>query len=248
MNTIASASPGRRERSWQPRVLDATAGALDHVVTQLRGLAHAVAPLWQEDLPSSDDLTAYRPLIHDLLAAESDLVAGAGVAIGPGRLTDQDRHLEWWFTRATGGAEALRVNLDPAAPDFYDFTAEEWFLATQERLEPVATGPLVDYACTIDYALTLTHPVFTGGEFVAVAAADIPLERLEPRLMPMLAEDGRRLVLANDSDRVVLSTTAAHRPGERLPKELRGRGVPLRRIPWGGWRLIDITEEDATGR
>ena len=62
------------------------------------------------------------PHIFGLLADQSALVAGAGLITVPGTLSDTRYWLEWWWTRASGIPEALRVNLDPAAPDFFDYT------------------------------------------------------------------------------------------------------------------------------
>jgi hypothetical protein len=58
--------------------------------------------------------------------------------------------------------KALRVNLDPAAPDFYDYTTADWYATTLRTLEPRMSGPYVDYACTSQYAVTDGRPGHGG--------------------------------------------------------------------------------------
>lgn len=228
-------------------LLRAASGVLDEIVAGLESLANAAAPLWEGPPPRGSDLAELRPVIQQLLARHGDLVVGAGVAVGPDDLADEGRHLEWWWSRGAGGAEALRVNLDPSAPDFYDFVTDEWFRRTVETGEVVVAGPVVDYACTNDYALTVGHPIEHGGDVVAVAAADVPIERLEARLLPVLAAGGEALVVVNADGRVVLSTTATLWPGARLDASVAARGVPIDVGPLAGWRLVHDPDEPDSG-
>lgn len=230
--TRSPAAPGR------PADVTEVARVLDDVVDDLARLAGGAAPLWADGPPRAAGLAVLRPVIHDVLAARSHLVVGAGLAVGPGWLADEDRALEWWWTRGGRAAEALRVNLEPSAPDFYDFVAEEWFDEAVRTGRTAVAGPVVDYACTNDYALTIGYPVVHGDAIVAVAAADVPVERLEARLLPVLARHPRPLVVGNAAGRVVLSATATRWPGDRLDEETLGRGMPLGRGPLADWRLV----------
>ena len=213
---------------------------LDDVLRDVGRLARLATDLWSGGPPRRDDLTALRPAIARVLADNLALVAGAGIAVGPGGLADLDRHLEWWWTGPAGGPEALRVNLDPTAPDFYDFAAEEWYQVAADELAPVVAGPYVDYACTNDYALTVAHPVVAGGVMVAVAAADVPVAALEARVLPMLAADGAPRLLASGHGRVVLSTAPDLPTGARLESDVLDGGRALDRAPLRDWRLVEL--------
>ncbi len=224
-------------------LLTVTTRALETVFSGLRDLATAAAPLWSEEPPRVASLATLRPPIGQLLTECADLVIGAGVAVGSGRLLDQDRHLEWWWSRPGGTTESLRVNLDPTAPDVYDFVTEEWFAAATGSGLPFVAGPYVDYACTNDYALTLAHPVVHRGEVVAVAAADLPVRRLEAWTLPAVgaATLGRPQVLVNGSGRVVLSTDPALLPGGRADAgRLAGGRTVAGAPPVPQWWLVDL--------
>ena len=221
------------------RLLTPAVAALDALWGQLSVLAQEAAALWSGGPPAGDALATLRPTIKEVLLDEADLAAGAGVAAGPEDLAHGDRRLEWWWTRPTGGAEALRVNLDPSAPDGYDFTAEAWFTQTVADAVPVVAGPVVDYACTGDYALTVTHPVTAHGRVVAVAAADVPIARLEARAMPLLTEGGRARVVVNAVGRVVLSSAPWLPPGARVTPDAAAHGWPLPHPALAGWHLLE---------
>ncbi len=165
------------------------------------------------------DVEALRPAILALLAAHADLITGAGVVTRPGLLADAPRWLEWWWGP---GPDLLRVNLDPAAPDFYDYTTTEWFAAS----EPCMAGPYVDYACSNEYAITLAVPA--GG--FGVAAADVLVANLERRVRPALMAIDRPTALTNAHGRIIASNAAELAPGLRVP-------MPAGIDP--GWLLVE---------
>jgi hypothetical protein len=181
---------------------------LDEVFAGLHELGEAFGALAPERLA---DLETLRPAILALLAAHADLITGAGVVTRPGLLADAPRWLEWWWGP---GPDLLRVNLDPAAPDFYDYTSTEWFEAT----EPCMAGPYVDYACTNEYAITLSVPVPGFG----VAGADVLVANLERRVVPALLAFEKPVALTNAHGRVIASNAAALAPGLRLPVDASG--------------------------
>ncbi|CCH77658.1 exported hypothetical protein [Nostocoides japonicum T1-X7] len=221
-------------------LLVATVDALGTVLSGLSALAAEAAGLWRGGPPPVADLATLRHPIGMMLSDHADLIVGAGIAVGPDRLADADRHLEWWWARPGGGLESLRVNLDPSAPDFYDFAGEEWFAGPEATLDPCVAGPYVDYACTNDYALTVAHPVVQRGRMVAVAAADLPVASLEARTLPALAPGAPRGVLVNASGRVVLSTVADLLPGERVDDRLAPSRSTAAPAPIPGWRLHEL--------
>jgi hypothetical protein len=199
-------------------VLGDVVDELDEVFAGLGDLGRAFGALTAEPLRRAD-VETLRPEILALLAAHADLLTGAGVVTRPGLLADAPRWLEWWWGP---GPELLRVNLDPAAPDFYDYTTTEWFAAT----EPCMAGPYVDYACTNEYAITLAVPVPGFG----VAAADVLVANLELRVLPALVALDRPAALTNAQGRIVASNAPALAPGLRL-------AVPARAA--SGWLLVE---------
>jgi len=186
-----------------------------------------------------DDLAALRPHIFALLADQGALVAGAGLITRPGTLADSRYWLEWWWTRASGTPEALRVNLDPAAPDFFDYTTAEWFTTPERTLDRHVSGPYVDYACTNEYALTAVVPVHLAGRLIGLAAADVPVARLERQVLPALLALPRPMALVNDAGRVVAAASPTLSPGLLLPPGTGGVRLddgPEGRSP-ATWRL-----------
>jgi DNA-binding FadR family transcriptional regulator len=212
-----------------PGGLEDVAGELDRLfagLEELGGRFGALAP------QRRDDLQPLRPAILALLDEHAELVAGTGIVTAPGLLADAPRWLEWWWTGARGTPEPLRVNLDPAAPDFYDYTTTDWWRAR----EPSMTGPYVDYACTNAYALTLSVPVAGFEGRLGVAAADVPLASLETRLLPPLAALGRPAALVSAEGRVIASSSPAKLPGQRL-EAAGGEASPVR-----SWRLVELSD------
>jgi DNA-binding FadR family transcriptional regulator len=184
-----------------------------------------------------DDLAKLRPAISRLLADHRDLASGAGVLTAPNVLADAPLWLEWWWTTPAGSPEQLRVNLDPAAPDFFDYTTAAWYTAAEGLGTAQAAGPYVDYFCTGEYTITLSVPVRLGGRFLGVAAADVLVSNLEGQVLPALLEAGRPVALTSPEGRVIAATTADLVPGARVPAS----GATLAPSHLGRWRLAEIS-------
>jgi hypothetical protein len=223
-------SPTRRE------VLKQITGQFEQIFTSLEPLAVAFT-----DLASSNDksrperLQSLRDVIHDVLQIHDGLVAGAGAVAAPD--TMPDRHwLEWWWTRSSGAPEALRVNLDPAAPDFFDYTSADWYLTPMRTSARHVAGPYVDYACTNEYALTVAVPVTIDERFAGVAAADVLVSSLERQLLPALRTLSRPVVLLNSGGRVIASSSPEFASGMRvsLPKSQTRRPIDWHLLPASG--------------
>ncbi|HEX8006704.1 MAG TPA: GntR family transcriptional regulator, partial [Trebonia sp.] len=215
------------------RELDGLFGVLDGLAIALAGLASAAG---RGGALRRDDLAALRPAIVAALARHRDLAAGTGVITAPGVLADAPLWLEWWWTTPAGTAEQLRVNLDPAAPDFYDYTMAAWY-AGAERAgdgEPQVTGPYLDYFCTGEYTITLSVPVRLGGRFLGVAAADVLVPSLERQVMPGLLETGRPVALTSPDGRVIAATSPRWPSGLSEPP---GQATPS---PLRTWRLTEL--------
>ena len=190
-----------------------------------------------------DDLVPLREGIFDILARHRGLVAGTGIVTAPGLLADAPRWLEWWWMKSSGSPEELRVNLDPAAPDFFDYTRADWY-ATPERVgERHVAGPYVDYACTNDYAVTLSTPIRRGKRMVGVAAADVLVSSLERHVLPVLSGFDRAVALANADGRVIASNSPTWAPGYRVPTAARTSLVGKHRPHHASiesWLLVDV--------
>lgn len=183
-----------------------------------------------------DDLAKLRPAISALLADHRDLASGAGVLTAPNVLADAPLWLEWWWTTPARSPEQLRVNLDPTAPDFFDYTTAAWYTAAEQLATAQATGPYVDYFCTGEYTITLSVPVRLGGRFLGVAAADVLVSNLEGQVLPALLAAGRPVALTSPEGRVIAATTADLVPGARVPAS----DATLVPSQLGRWRLAEI--------
>ncbi|MBS1678917.1 MAG: GntR family transcriptional regulator [Actinobacteria bacterium] len=202
----------------QPEVLGEVRADVEMIFGELAGLAAAFMELRGGGALAVDDLAELRPAIFSTLEAGTGLISGAGAVVAPGLLTDRDRWLEWWSVAdERARPEALRVNLDPQAPDFYDYTSADWFATPRATLAPHLAGPFVDYACTNTYALTLSTPILRDREFLGVAAADVLVASLERHIVPRLATLGRPVALATATGRVIASNAPEVVAGQRLP-------------------------------
>lgn len=204
----------------QPEVLAEVTADVEGIFAELARLAGAFGGLGDGGggTLAVDDLAELRPTIFSILDAGKGLVSGAGVVVAPGLLADRDRWLEWWsLTTASTRPEPLRVNLDPDAPDFYDYTTADWFATPRTTLAPHLAGPFVDYDCTNTYALTLSTPILRDREFLGVAAADVLVASLERHIVPRLADLDRPVALTTAAGRVIASNDPELVAGQRLP-------------------------------
>jgi hypothetical protein len=175
---------------------------------------------------------------------------GAGVVAAPGVVAGKQRHLEWWqrTMAADGGQDGfarIRLNLDPESVDLYDYLDMDWFTGPRELGRRYVYGPLIDFSGADRYVLTLTIPVFAGGEagvpggeagvpgreagvpgdkrqaagereFLGIAGTDIRMGHLEPKLLAMLRTVPVPAVLVTGERRVLVANTPRWIPGTRL--------------------------------
>jgi hypothetical protein len=118
------------------------------------------------------------------------------------------------------------VNLDPAAPDFFEYTSADWYLTPMRNSTRHIPGPYVDYACTNEYALTVPVPVTSHDRFAGVAAADVLVSNLERQLLPALRTLSEPTVLLNSGGQVIASSCPQFASGMRVP--LPGTPTPAK--------------------
>src|SRR5262249_51218453 len=158
---------------------------LELLFTDLDGLAQKLRDVASGTEVDREDLVALRPVIFNILASRRGLVAGCGVIMTPDVLRDAPHWLEWWWTAPAGTREALRINLDPNAPDFFDYTTADWYATPARTLGRWVSGPYVDYVCTNAYTITLSTPVRVGDRLLGMSAADVLISSLERRVLPV---------------------------------------------------------------
>jgi hypothetical protein len=190
-----------------------------------------------------DDLLDVRGAISDVLGAHPSFVAGCGVVPAPNLLADAPYWMEWFWSVPDRDPEALRVNLEPAAPDFFDYTTADWFVTPERTGQRHIAGPYVDYVCTNEYATTVALPVQARGEFVGIVALDVTVSGWERRILPALRAIGDPVTLTNASGRVIASTSALRSPGRRMDASDGARLIGSTAV---GWRLL--REEPAGAR
>jgi hypothetical protein len=226
-------------------VLASVASEFDRIYAELDPIGKRFAALLDTGARiTREELASLRPAVFAVLAKHRELVAGAGVFTVPGLLADAEYWLEWWWTRPSGSPEALRVNLDPAAPDFFDYPTADWYATPMATARAHISGPYVDYACTNQYALTVALPIASQGRLIGVAASDVLVSSLERRILPSLRKLRDPAMLVNSGGRVVVSNSPDYSPGERIAsssapdtlttsKRRRGRASAT-----AGWQIL----------
>jgi hypothetical protein len=203
------------------------------------------------------------------------LITGAGFVCAPGLLADAPWHLSWWLSVPPHGARRLPSAPDPSSEMFRDYTALEWWRVPLRTGTRHLTGPYVDYVCTVDYAVTITVPVYAtrsrfrvvvdpavndshgsaaGASMLGVVGVDALVDSLERELSPVLRECAAAhaatgpatAAVVNGSGRVVTATDARREPGSILRLDgLLDALAPLRDLDARGQAPVDVTT--ATG-
>src|SRR5579875_244303 len=234
-----------RARSAAARGSEGIFGALaelEDVFDALAELADRFGSLIEErPAPLVEDLSGLHEAIFAMLASRSGLISGTGVVTAPALLADAPRWLEWWSAPSPGGRpDRLRVNLDPSAPDFYDYTGLDWFATPAATGAPHLAGPFVDDACTNLYAITLAVPARARGAFCGVAAADVLVSSLERRLLHRLLGLDNPTALTTAKGRVIASTDPTLASGARLDLSEDPGGPVSTRPPVSSLRLVTL--------
>lgn len=205
---------------------------LDELFAKLGPVAAGFARVAGLSQPGREDLIDFRGEIADVIATPG-LISGAGVIVAPDLLTNAQYWMEWWWAVPDRDPETLRVNLEPSAPDFFDYTTADWYVTPERTGKRHIAGPYVDYVCSNEYAMTFAQPVRAGGKFVGVAALDVTVAGFEALALPALEALGEPATLVNGSGRVITSTSSDVWPGQRLAdQDAAGEASPF------GWRIV----------
>jgi DNA-binding FadR family transcriptional regulator len=242
----AAAAPSGIELAWA-----GIAAELEAIFQDLRDTAAAfeASVAARPGRYALSDIASLRPRIHATLDAYRGMAVGTGIVVAPGVVRDAPYWLEWWWRVGGGAPEALRVSLDPDGPDFFDYVNDEWFEVPIRRREAHVAGPYVDYACTNEYAFTLSVPAYHGGRPLGVAAMDIPFDQLERRIMPALTARDAPCALLNASGRVIVASDAGLLPGcqpaQRGARAEAACGDALARLcALTGWTVAPLQGHD----
>lgn len=206
---------GSPEHAWSDLADD-----FERVFADLEETARAFESSFAENAKRDEaylisDIAALRPRIHATLERFRAIAVGTGIVVAPLVLKDAPYWLEWWWQQEGGAPEALRVNLDPDGPDFFDYATNEWYgVPVGSRRRHVA-GPYLDYACTNQYTFTLSVPAFHEGRPLGVAAMDVPCDQIERRIMPALCACAPPHALLNADGRVIAASRTSAAPGTR---------------------------------
>ena len=137
--------------------------------------------------PTTADLAALRPRLHERLRRRHDLISGIGFIAAPGLLGDVPAWLEWWQNHAGGRPAAAAARPRPGAPRPTPTT-------------PTGTGspcpatpgnaPWPDRTWTTSAPTSTASPCrcrsSTAGASLGVAAADVYLRHFEAAVLPLL--------------------------------------------------------------
>jgi DNA-binding FadR family transcriptional regulator len=214
-------------------------GALDEVFGHVAQVADAMVAEHRACRRTGEQLTAERlGRLRDVIQRhlfELPSAAGLGVVVAPGLVAGHERHLEWWQHGAGGGYTRLRLNLDRASVDLYDYLDMDWFTVPRTLRRRCVYGPYIDFTCADRYVLTMTMPVLDdegsgegsaedsagdpaepGGQFLGIAGADVAMSYFEPELLAILRSAPLDTVLVTAERRVLAANTPRWIAGSRL--------------------------------
>jgi hypothetical protein len=197
------------------------AAAAGDVFASLDAMGQRLADAWvaatgRGDVYETADLAALQTVVFDTLDAQPAFES-AGYVLAEGTLADRARHLDWWHRTDSADYEFLLLNLDPDAPDCYDYYSMEWFAAAVADQRRFVSGPLIDLPCADVYIMTFTAPIVVADRLLGVAGADVAVSRFESRIVPPLRALPAEAVLVNRQRRVIASNDARFTTGEKLP-------------------------------
>jgi hypothetical protein len=218
MSRRARSLPARIATDLVARCARELATATAIVFAALDEMGRPLADAWRDGPQplSTEHLTSLQTHVVASME-EQPSFNGAGYVLAEPALSDRPRYLEWWARSPATGFEPLVLNLDPEAPDYYDYYRKDWFHAGLAEHRRFVAGPLIDLPCSSVCILTFSTPVMVDDFFVGIAGADVALAKLESALLPPMRRLDAPAVLVNDERRVIASNDARWTTGERVP-------------------------------
>ena len=220
-------------------VLDALASELTHVLEAVDEIAKEATailalPRWRRRQPPLAVLDPLEATARRHLEQPGALVWGLGFVAEPKAFAGGGG-LAWWQRSGPGGrVERLRVSLDPASVDFYDYTRAPWYTNARDRGMNI-TGPYVDATGTDEYIVTTTRAVRIEDRFVGVAGADVRVGSLQSTLQPLLVAIPAEASIVDGEGRVIV--TNAPNLLAAVISETRADDLIVE-VPLAPWRLV----------
>jgi hypothetical protein len=219
------------------RIAEAVTEVIERVFDTVGELRPAALRVLEDEGTGAAAGTGLEDQVAALLGAPGQFAVGMGVIVAPRAENGFRRGLHWWqVDPAADRLVMLAPDLRASSLGFYDYTAADWFDVPRRTGRRHVVGPYVDVHGTGRYLLTLTGPVVSGGEFLGVVGADVPVTRFEGHLLRALTAIDVPFLVLNGEDRVVLSTAPRWLVGDLLPSTA-GFAGPGGRVPGVPWRV-----------
>jgi hypothetical protein len=186
----------------------------------------------------SEDLAALDDAMRGNLMRFTREVCGATLTVAPRLLGDRELWMQWWARDARGGLTQLRPQLDRTLPDFYDYTADEWFTVPNARRRTWLSDPYYDEGGADLDIVTISVPAVLDDVLVAVATADLDLVAVAELCAPALRRLGGPAALLGEAGMVVATNDRARFAlGTVVADDVRAEGV-VHRSPALDWSLL----------
>jgi hypothetical protein len=183
------------------------------------------------------DLAALDDAMRDNLRRFSRELCGATLTVVPRLLADRELWMQWWV-QSPAGPRQLEPQLDRHRPDFYDYTADEWYTVPTARGRTWLSDPYFDDGGAEADIVTISVPAVLDGAFVAVATADLDLAGVAALCVPALRRLGRPAALLGEAGQVVATNDAARFTlGAAVAQDERTAGA-VHRSPALDWALL----------
>jgi len=166
---------------------------------------------------TASHLSALNPALTRLLEENQHLVTGAGVAMAPHTLADEELWMQW-FVQGPAGPVQLRPRLDPRSEAFYDYPSAVWFSESAHELAPRLAPPHFDGGGTDTWMVTAAVPVVVQGRFLGLGCAELTLDRIGSLVAPALLAMPAPAALVSPQGVVVASTHPDMHPGTTPPQ------------------------------
>ncbi|WP_375399402.1 cache domain-containing protein [uncultured Amnibacterium sp.] len=156
---------------------------------------------------------------------------GLGFLAAPGEVATVRLWERWWTRTPAGRLVQGEHDLDQHSPTFYDYSERDWFVQVRSsEARSAVFGPYVDFNGTNEYTVTFTRAVRVAARFLGVVAADMHIDQIESQVEPALHGFASAVVLLNDQQRVIASTTPLHPPGSIVRSAADQIALPV--PPW----------------